>query len=201
MKKGLFIVFEGLDGAGTTTQLQEVNKRLGGNNYLTQEPTPEVIGKAIRQLLHTEESFDKVFMLLLFLADRKEHTNKIKKLLEEGVNVLCDRYTLSSCAYQGCWDEEKYKDNPAIKFLDELILQLDDPKPDYTFFIDTTPEECMNRIINRGKELDRYETLSNLNEVRNRYNLFEDKFIRINGNQTVTEVTDEIMKYLETRRN
>src|SRR5579864_7294663 len=110
-KRGLFIVLEGLDGAGTTTQLVRLAERLrraGERVVATAEPTDGPIGALIRQALRrrlvhrdgralTDES-----LALLFAADRVDHVaGEIEPALARGQHVLCDRYVLSSLAYQG----------------------------------------------------------------------------------------------------
>lgn len=188
--KGKFIVFEGLDGAGTTTQMIEVCKKLEGNNWMTCEPSPGPIGKFIRKIMHGDygNNFDSKTMMLLFGADRSYHVEEIKMHLEEGTNVLCDRYILSSYAYQGTSEEENY----LMHNINGTYLT-----PDFTFFIDTPVEECFKRITSRGKDLDMYESLENLQKVKNNYELYSNRFIRINGNQSIEKVTEEILNYLK----
>ena len=108
---GKFIVFEGIDGAGTTTQAQALVNYLtecGISTYLTCEPSDSSIGTFTRQALQGKQKgfhqkqLPDVALALLFAADRADHwTNEIQPLLNEGVNVICDRYLYSSLAYQG----------------------------------------------------------------------------------------------------
>lgn len=105
---GKFIVFEGLDGCGKTSQIDILARRLkekGEKVYVTAEPTNYETGLYLRRIL--SESLEKDIYLLaaLFLADRIEHITHpekgIKKYLDDGYTVICDRYYYSSLAYQG----------------------------------------------------------------------------------------------------
>jgi dTMP kinase len=119
---GRFIVLEGLDGAGTTTQSRLLAERLraeGRKVHLTAEPSSGPVGALIRQVLTGRirgggaEDFDRSALALLFAADRKDHYHaEIAPKLSDGADVVCDRFTLSSLAYQGAdlgdmrWVEE-----------------------------------------------------------------------------------------------
>jgi dTMP kinase len=106
-----FIVLEGLDGAGTTTQaakLQAHCTRRGRSSFLTNEPTSDPIGAFIRRLLTSQERAadgstyrpSENAMGLLFAADRLAHSRVIESRLQSGEDVICDRYVFSSMAYQ-----------------------------------------------------------------------------------------------------
>ncbi|HUJ27417.1 MAG TPA: dTMP kinase, partial [Myxococcales bacterium] len=112
---GRFIVFEGLDGAGTTTQaklLAERLQKLGRTVFLAHQPSDGTVGLLIRQILAGRAAtpqadgklgqVDERVMALLFAADRLDHLNsQIEPRLARGEDVILDRYTLSSLAYQG----------------------------------------------------------------------------------------------------
>src|SRR5438270_289588 len=105
MAPGRFIVFEGIDGSGTTTQVARRQHRwqgLGLQVHRTAEPSTGAVGRLLRQLLAGAEApFDPHAMALLFAADRRDHLSReVRPLLEAGVHVLCDRYVLSSVVYQ-----------------------------------------------------------------------------------------------------
>ncbi len=112
-RSGRFIVLEGLDGAGTTTQSRLLAERLRAAHrpvHLTAEPSGGPIGALIRQVLtgriggerRGEGSFSPWALALLFAADRHDHFDvEIAPKLSDGVNVVCDRFSLSSLAYQG----------------------------------------------------------------------------------------------------
>jgi dTMP kinase len=109
--RGRFIVLEGLDGAGTTTQSRLLCERLraaGATAHVTAEPSGGPVGALIRQVLTRRVAgrdgagFDKHALALLFAADRRDHFDvEIAGKLAEGVDVITDRFTLSSLAYQG----------------------------------------------------------------------------------------------------
>ena len=109
-QRGLFLVLEGLDGAGTTTQAQRLSiwlKSRGRRCHLTAEPSRGPVGTQVRQVLSGRlrgaegRGFDPRALALLFAADRLDHwETEIRPHLEEGSDVISDRYVLSSLAYQ-----------------------------------------------------------------------------------------------------
>lgn len=138
MTRGLFIVFEGLDGSGKTTQAKLLADRLserGRRVHLTAEPTTGPIGAELRHYLAHRLSFDPRVLPYLFAADRADHLynaeSGILAALASGVTVICDRYVLSSLAYQS---------TEAARELVET-LNRDFPPPDLTVYLDVTPEE------------------------------------------------------------
>ena len=104
-KKGIFIVIEGLDGSGKTTQATLLAKKLSQNYrvLLTAEPSRGKIGTFIREgCLYEDKRLPTEAEALLFAADRIEHMySEVKPALDEGKLVICDRYIYSSLAYQG----------------------------------------------------------------------------------------------------
>ena len=166
--KGKFIVFEGTDGSGKTTQMKMLGKYLKAKGiacYATREPTDSPFGALLRACLTGRIDTDERAIAALFAADRIDHitnsVNGILKKLEEGVTVLCDRYYFSSFAYNGGfvpldWVIELNK--PAVSLL----------RPDLTIFLDLSVEESMKRIARRG-EPERYETADKQKRIRDRY--------------------------------
>ena len=108
MSRGKFIVFEGIDGSGKTTVINSVNSYLesiGCSVFLTREPTDNRVGSMIRKFIKGEGDYelDERVIAALFAADRLDHILRpggINEKLGAGVNVICDRFWLSSCAYQ-----------------------------------------------------------------------------------------------------
>jgi dTMP kinase len=109
--RGRFIVVEGIDGAGTTTQARRLGERLKGAGrrvHVTAEPSGGPVGALVRQVLSgrvcgrsPDGAFDPDALALLFAADRIDHArSEILPALEDGLDVVSDRYTLSSLAYQ-----------------------------------------------------------------------------------------------------
>lgn len=161
MKGGLFLTFEGGEGAGKTTLIQAVFDALVARGYAvvkTREPGGSRAGEMIRELLlHRQEMpIGKRTELLLFLADRAQHVEEIiLPALDQGRIVLCDRYSDSTLAYQG----------GARGFSDEQLLSLcrfatDGLKPLLTLYLDLDPRVGLSRV-QQGRSLqakDRIES-------------------------------------------
>lgn len=183
--KGKFIVFEGTDGSGKSTQIKLLAKYLaskGTQVYLTCEPTDSPFGAQLRSCLTGRIQTDEHTIAALFAADRLDHifntVNGIRRKIEEGVTVLCDRYYFSSFAYNGGFVSTDWVialNTPAMNAL----------KADLTVFLDLSPEESMRRVSRRG-ETDRYETLERQKIIRAKYfELFEK--LRAGENIAVVE--------------
>ena len=154
--KGKFIVFEGIDGSGKTTQINELSKwiidteLIPENNQLviTREPGGTKLGKSIRSLLldtSKENSPDSITELLLYAADRAQHVNEIiRPSLNKGNWVISDRFCGSTLAYQGYGRKLDIK---LIKNLETIATQ--DISPDITFLLDISVEESIKRRENR----------------------------------------------------
>lgn len=157
-KKGLLIVFEGTDGTGKSTQLQLLASNLEKRNYpviTTREPTTGEYGQKIRHLYVNRDQVSREEELELFIADRKDHVrNLLIPALNEGKIILCDRYFLSTAAYQG-----------AMGIDPEKILTLNDfaPDPDLALLFQVPIETGLNRITaSRGdtpNDFEQHETL------------------------------------------
>jgi len=159
-KKGVFIIIEGLDGSGKTTQAVLLTKKLSQsyNVFCTAEPSNGKIGTFIREsCLYGEKRIPTEAEALLFAADRIEHLqNEIKLALDEGKLVICDRYIYSSLAYQGSaglsldW----------IKTINARALQ-----PDFAFFIDVDPKRVLERLQRKKSVMETLETQQKVREV------------------------------------
>jgi len=202
MKKNLFIAFEGIDGSGKSTQVKLLKAKLeeaGLKVYTTAEPTESPIGKIIRDIFTHKMEADHRVIAGLFVADRLDHllnkTNGIIKMLEEGYTVITDRYYFSSYAYQSTHMD-----------LDWVIransLSADLLRPDVNIFIDITPEQSIERIKKGRDSVELYETLENLQSVREKYfevmELLqsEEKVFLTNGNRETEVISNEIWTYL-----
>lgn len=158
MQKGKFIVFEGGDKSGKTTQIELLKKYLEDNNkevLLTREPggTNSIISEKIRDIIldkdHTE--MHARTELLLFLASRAQHVEEVvKTAIEEGKIVLCDRFDGSTFAYQGVARKLNIED---IEKMNNWAK--DNLKPDLVIYVDITPEEANKR--RRGDKHDRLD--------------------------------------------
>ena len=200
MRKNLFIVFEGIDGSGKSTQVKFLVSKLqkeGHKVYCTSEPSDRPIGAMIRSIFQHKMEADHRTIAGLFIADRFDHLlNKstgILKKLDEGYTVIMDRYYFSSYAYQGVhmsldWVIE------ANRLSAELL------RPDLNIFIDIDPDIAIQRI-NRGREvIELYETKENLTNVRNKFfEAFEkqkevEKIFITDGNKTTDIIADDIWR-------
>ena len=195
-----FIVFEGLDGAGTTTQakiLAENLKKINKTVCLDAEPTPSPIGELIRETyLKKKASTTMLALALLYSADRENHLNNpdtgIKKRLSEGSIVISDRYLYSSIAYQGV-------------NIDPLIIEnLNNyESPEYVIYIDTPVDECLKRIDKRGDEKELFEHKSFLEKTKQGFDrIFSSlpcgvKFIRLNGLENIDLLSKHITEFIK----
>lgn len=199
VEKGKLIVFEGLDGAGTTTQMHLLKEKLEKRNkkaFITHEPTDNPIGRVVRDALQKKFETTPRALALLYASDRDDHLyNKsygIMKHLEEGEIVISDRYFYSSIAYQG------------VELDYDFISQINSPFPhaDYIIFVDTPVDDCMARIEKRGEEKELFEKEEYLTLVRKNYlSQFSSlpdgvKLITIDGRKKIEEITLEIEKEL-----
>ncbi len=182
VKRGKFIVFEGLDGSGKGTQIRLLEKKLldaGRSVTLTAEPTDTAIGGMIRDALSGNHMRTPSELAALFLADRVQHNTDPKKgisaLLDAGKDVICDRYYFSSFAYQGIdtdldWVMKMNLDSPDIL------------KPDVCIFLDVDPDVCMERIDSSRAFTEIYEKASTLKRIRSR---FFEVFDRLNSIENI----------------
>ncbi len=168
-RRGKFIVFEGLDGSGLTTQaglLKDWMQSRGLQVYLTKEPTAGPVGALIRLALGERLSFsasakDKESIIaLLFAADRMDHlaTDIIPKL-QAGIHVVCDRYYMSSFAYQSLEADLAW-----VRALHARCR-----RPDLTIVLDVPPRVCCERIAKHRWHVEIYESEQTLERVRQRY--------------------------------
>ncbi len=167
-RKGKFIVFEGTDGCGKSTQMNMLAKYLAGKGvecYSTHEPTDSPFGAQLRACMSGRLDADERAIAALFAADRLDHitnsVNGIQGKLDAGITVLCDRYYLSSFAYNSGAAPLEW-----VIGLNSLAMEL--LPPDLTLFIDVPIEETMRRIGRRG-ERERYETRERQTEIRKKY--------------------------------
>jgi len=198
--KGNLITFEGIEGSGKSTQLNEVYKCLKKRKIKcikTREPGGTRLAEKIRKLIikDLKNNEDNLTELLLLFAARSNHFLKIKKLIKKGYLVLCDRYIDSTYAYQ---HYEQGQDIKLINFLQNLISKKSFPK--ITFFIDIPVKISKLRVKGRGR-LDRFDQYGEkkLNKLRKSFiNLTKkhNRIIKIDGTKNKKDITIQIVNYL-----
>lgn len=194
-----FIVFEGIDGSGTSTQIKKLEESFPQKIITTAEPTKNEIGKFLRKMLAGEFSVDEKTASYLFAADRCEHLygkNGIIENLQNDKIVVSDRYFFSSLAYQ------------SVSCGKELpkLLNSPFPLPEYLFYFEINPEISLNRVNSRGEKKEIYENLEIQKKTANLYNEiiseYENdkshkmKIIRIDASKSIEEIFQKIQEIL-----
>jgi dTMP kinase len=194
MAPGKLIVFEGIDGTGKTTQLSLLAKVLSDRGLpvvSTREPTEGVYGKKIRELYRNRESISPREELELFLADRHEHVRELlRPALLAGKIVLCDRYILSTVAYQGA----------AGLDTEEILAQNDfAPTPDIVLLFQASPETGIARITGkRGESPNDFEQAATLLRVAEIFALLNQPYIhRIDATGSIITIHESVIKAVE----
>lgn len=198
-QKGLFIVTEGIDGSGKTTQASLLAQWIFGNYkrvntiVLTHEPSNTKYTKEIYERLHSGDpnQTPKDRMLELYVLDREEHVNEIiAPSLAKGMMVICDRYKYSTIAYQsaqGVMTSHAISENGGF------------PIPDLTIFFNVNPETTVERMKKMGKPVDVFEKKEFLEKVKAQYLklpslLPNEKILVINANQSIEDVHADVTK-------
>ena len=192
---GKFIVFEGLDGSGTTTQanlLFKYLKKQGKKVYLTGEPTRSLIGGLIEGQISGDWKSTPECLQLLFTADRAHHLEKgIIPLLKKGITVICIRYILSTLAY-GNLD---IKDEKWLMTINKKFIW-----PDITFLLKVSPKICIQRIKKERFHKELFEKEEKLKGVYKNYLKFAKKLKNIyiiDGEKPIKKVFEEIKNLYE----
>jgi dTMP kinase len=195
-----FIVLEGLDGAGTTTQARKLNDyftQRGTDSFLTFEPTDGAIGTFTRELLTGADTVSHRVLGLLFAADRLAHSHVVRAQLDAGRAVVCDRYLLSSIAYQTL--------DPDISA--EWVAEVNHgcAVPDLTIFVDVPVAECLQRIHARAEDRTIYEREDRLQTILANYRrhapFYQQHFGRlatVDGTASVEAVHGAIVEVVES---
>lgn len=222
--RGQFIVLEGIDGSGTTTQLAALKahfERTGRKSIFTAEPSDGPVGMLIRLALqkrlvganfdfqdegdripHGGEGFDLAALALLFAADRADHlATQVHPNLVKGRHVVCDRYLLSTLAYQGLHSSTDW------------LVEINRPAlaPDLTFFLDLPAEAAAERMRRARWRKDLYESEQHQRVIRGRYlELIGRKIpavgpvVVLDASRPAEEVSSELMRrvdaFLDTGR-
>ncbi len=197
-----FIVLEGIDGAGTSTQIKKLVQSNPDKYIATAEPTSGPTGKFLRQMLAGDFKVDERTNAYLFAADRCEHIfgkGGVKELCDSGKTVVSDRYFFSSLAYQ------------SVSCGLELpqLLNSPFPLPEYLFFFDINPEISLGRVNARNGHKEIYENIEAQKKIAALYekviSMYEQnpalreemKIIRIDASKTIEEISGIILEILK----
>lgn len=204
-RSNLFIALEGIDGSGKSTQTKLLSQQLtsqGHKVYATFEPTDSPIGSLIRNILKGNAKADHRIIAGLFVADRLDHllneVNGIVKKLEEGYTVITDRYCFSSYAYQGTHMNMDW-------VIQANSMSAEILRPDINIFIDVDPEVSMQRLHSNRDNIELFETLENLKEVRAKYfEAFEklkseENVFIVDGNRSTELIAKDIWDEVANR--
>ncbi|MEX0965757.1 MAG: dTMP kinase [Bacteroidia bacterium] len=199
-KKPLFIVIEGVDGSGKSTQIEllKSNFRKVNRQVLeTHEPTDGPVGILLKNIMTGRIVADPSTTAALFLADRLDHItnslNGMKKRLDEGFNIICSRYYFSSYAFQS-----EYVPIDWIVLCNSLCKTY--LKPDLIFYLNVDPNVCISRINKGRADKEIYENLKKITDTHKAYlKVFkdwgEDENIHVvDGEQSTQTIAEEIWK-------
>ena len=203
--KGKFIVLEGIDGCGKTTQINELSKWLPKSGLIdknatlikTREPGGSILGREIRDMiLNTNKSNSPSILteLLLYSADRAEHISKIiLPALQNGDWIISDRFSGSTLAYQGYGREISID---IIKKLENIVCQ--NIKPDLTIFLEISPEESILRRKNKVADRIESEGLEFLKKVNHGFKLIalENNWEIIKASEDLNSISHQIQTSL-----
>lgn len=209
-QRGRFIVLEGIDGAGTTTQMRHVVEWLSKRGELvhaTREPTDGPIGALLRQVLrgrlvatpgaavgdHKPQPIDPSAVALLFAADRLDHLHsELVPQLEAGRHVVCDRYVLSSLAYQGLDVDLRF-----VRSINEKAIA-----PDLTIFLRVRAEVAMARIETSRTQRETFEQLPLQRKIAAGYekaleSYRDGQLVILDGEEETSAVTTKVRAAVE----
>jgi len=204
ISKGKLITFEGIDGCGKSTQVKmlvEAMNNSGMKTILVREPGGTTISEEIREILlhrHLEDICDRTEALLMTGSRAQLTYEVIQPNLNAGINVIADRYSDSTLAYQG----------GGRKLELEWLINLNkfatyDLEPQVTFFVDVLPEEASRR---KSQEKDRIERagIELQANVRNAYldlaNRFQERFVVVDGHDSIKNIHGSILAELRRRQ-
>jgi len=193
--EGNFIAVEGIDGCGTTTLCENLQGELNGGYIWTKEPSEGIYGQFVRERLNDDEATPADFFA--FLADRYEHcANVIEPALENGTNVITDRYDLSTYAYQSRMLDEELGIIDPFNYIDEMSYHFS-VEPDIYFYIQISVDEAIARMNNMN---DKYETRERLEEAKRVYDYLsneKDNIHRIPGKWSKNDITREALRKIQ----
>ena len=203
--QGKFIVIEGIDGCGKSTQINEIYKWLPKSGLLnknckvikTREPGGSILGQKIREIILSNDKDNQpsyITELLLYNADRAEHIDKvISPALSNNHWVISDRFTGSTLAYQGYGRNINLL---LIKQLEKIACQ--GKKPDLTIFLEISPEESVARRKNKIADRIESEGINFLRKVNDGFKLMakNSDWETVSASQNINSVSTQIKKIL-----
>ncbi len=190
-RRPLFIVFEGIDGSGKSTQcdlLFDHVRSAGLPAVRLAEPTGGVWGRKVREMLAKKEMAPAEEQMRLFLMDRKDDAEKnIVPSLDGGITIIMDRYYFSNAAYQGAAGIDPGRiiaENRAMHF----------PEPDRVYFIDIPPDVAIRRVSGRsGRREEVFEKEAFLEKVRDIFlSIADNRFLIIDGTKSIDGIFSSI---------
>ena len=199
--KGKFIVIEGIDGCGKTTQIDKLSKWLPNSGLIqtksklitTREPGGSLLGQKLRGLILDNNKDNKpssLSELLLYSADRAEHVSKIiSPALNNNDWVISDRFSDSTLAYQGYGRNINLE---IIKKIESIVCQ--GVYPDLTFFLEISPEESILRRKNEIPDRIESEGIKFLEKVNEGFKLIakEKNWKVISASQNFKTISNQI---------
>lgn len=191
--EGTLIVFEGTDGTGKSTQMKLLYHHLTTLGYdviATREPTEGQWGQTIRKLYLNREQYSPTDELELFINDRKEHVETLlHPQLQKGKIVLCDRYFLSTVAYQG-----------ALGFNIQELFDANSfaPQPDLALLFRASPQTGVSRIIGgRGEQPNDFEKKEYLTKVAKIFDSLCESYIQqVDASQSIEDVHQQVLAFV-----
>ena len=203
--RGKFIVFEGIDGCGKTTQIEAISRWLPNSGLMkkdsnlvkTREPGGSLLGKKLRNLIldnNTNNKPSSLAELLLYSADRAEHVSKIiSPALNNNDWVISDRFSDSTLAYQGYGRNINLE---IIKNIESIVCQ--GVSPDLTFFLEISPEESIFRRKNEIPDRIESEGIRFLEKVNEGFKLIakQKNWKVISASQNIKTISNQIKETL-----
>ena len=209
MMRGNLIVFEGIDGAGTTTQAAELRRRFTARGLpatVVAQPSGGPVGMLVRQILkgrlvtHGNKPPGWTTMSLLFAADRQDlQEYEIEPNLRDGVNVICDRYVASSVVYQSV----SSGGDEAVPWIREINRHI--RPPDVVFYVRVDPSEAQRRRVVRSERPEIYDDIETQRALCGAYDRLGELFpeleiVTLDGAQPVERIADEVWAVVERIR-
>ncbi len=198
MRPGLFITFEGPDGAGKTTQINKLTDYLtsmGMDAVLTREPGGTRLGEKIREIILDPQHQEMAHLTeaLLYASSRAQHVaEKIRPALDAGKTVICDRFMDSSIAYQGYGR----KLGERVRIINEIAVE--GLVPNLTILLLVDPDEGKKRISNGFLDRLELEAIHYHRDVYEGYlelaDMYPERILCIDGSRGVEEISSEIME-------